>query len=47
MADTFMTYSGAHRAALDWAIASGIPHGGSYPKGRNKAEDGPKRRVTE
>ena len=32
--------TGADRAALDWAIASGVPHGGWCPKGR-KAEDGP------
>ncbi len=32
--------TGADRAALDWAIAHGIPHGGWCPKGR-KAEDGP------
>src|SRR6478735_3602017 len=32
--------TGADRAALDWAIAKGIPHGGWCPKGR-KAEDGP------
>lgn len=31
--------TGADRAALDWAIANGIPHGGWCPKGR-KAEDG-------
>jgi len=31
--------TGADRAALDWAIRSGIPHGGWCPKGR-KAEDG-------
>jgi hypothetical protein len=31
--------SGADRAALDWAMASGIPHGGYCPKGRI-AEDG-------
>lgn len=31
--------TGADRAALDWAIAKGIPHGGWCPKGR-KAEDG-------
>jgi hypothetical protein len=30
----------ADRAALDWAIANGIPHAGWCPKGR-KAEDGP------
>ena len=32
--------TGADRAALDWAIARGMPHGGWCPKGR-KAEDGP------
>lgn len=32
--------TGADRAALDWAIANGIPHGGWCPKGR-LAEDGP------
>lgn len=32
--------TGADRAALDWAIESGIPHGGWCPKGR-LAEDGP------
>jgi len=32
--------TGADRAGLDAAIASGIPHGGWCPKGR-KAEDGP------
>jgi len=32
--------TGADRAALDFAIANGIPHGGWCPKGR-KAEDGP------
>jgi hypothetical protein len=31
--------TGADRAALDWAIAEGIDHGGWCPKGR-KAEDG-------
>ena len=31
--------TGADRAALDWAIANGIRHGGWCPKGR-KAEDG-------
>ncbi|MDZ8187895.1 MAG: putative molybdenum carrier protein [Nostoc sp. ChiSLP02] len=31
--------TGADRAALDWAIARQIPHGGWCPKGR-KAEDG-------
>lgn len=30
---------GADRAALDWAIAHGIPHGGWCPRGR-RAEDG-------
>jgi hypothetical protein len=30
--------TGADRAALDWAIANGISHGGWCPKGR-KAED--------
>jgi hypothetical protein len=36
--------TGADRAALDWAIEHGIPHGGRCPKGR-LAEDGeiPKR----
>jgi hypothetical protein len=36
--------TGADRAALDWAIEHGIPHGGWCPKGR-LAEDGeiPKR----
>ncbi len=41
--------TGADRAALDWAIARGLPHGGWCPRGR-KAEDGtiPKRyRLTE
>lgn len=41
--------TGADRAALDWAIARGIPHGGWCPRGR-KAEDGtiPRRyRLTE
>ena len=32
--------SGADRAALDWAIARGIPHEGWCPEGR-RAEDGP------
>ena len=32
--------TGADRAALDWAIKRGVPHGGWCPKGR-KAEDGP------
>jgi hypothetical protein len=32
--------TGVDRAALDWAIANGIPHGGWCPKGR-RAEDGP------
>lgn len=32
--------TGADRAALDFAITYGIPHGGWCPKGR-KAEDGP------
>jgi putative molybdenum carrier protein len=31
--------TGADRAALDWAIRNGIPHGGWCPSGR-KAEDG-------
>jgi Circularly permutated YpsA SLOG family len=31
--------TGADRAALDWAIAQGIPHGGWCPQGR-QAEDG-------
>jgi len=31
--------TGADRAALDFAIAHGIPHGGLYPRGR-KAEGG-------
>ncbi|HET6914026.1 MAG TPA: putative molybdenum carrier protein [Rhodanobacteraceae bacterium] len=31
--------AGADRAALDWAIARGIPHSGWCPRGR-KAEDG-------
>lgn len=31
--------AGADRAALDWAIAHGIPHGGWCPPGR-MAEDG-------
>ena len=32
--------TGADRAALDFAIEHGIPHGGRCPRGR-KAEDGP------
>src|SRR5258705_210532 len=32
--------TGADRAALDWAIEHGVPHGGWCPKGR-PAEDGP------
>jgi hypothetical protein len=32
--------AGADRAALDWAIAHGVPHGGWCPAGR-RAEDGP------
>ncbi len=32
--------TGADRAALDWAIEHGVPHGGWCPKGR-LAEDGP------
>jgi hypothetical protein len=32
--------TGADRAALDWAIKHGIPHGGWCPQGR-LAEDGP------
>ena len=32
--------AGADRAALDWAIRRGVPHGGWCPRGR-KAEDGP------
>ena len=35
--------TGADRAALDFAIEHGIPHGGWCPKGR-RAEDGPIRR---
>ena len=31
--------TGADRAALDWAIARALPHGGWCPRGR-KAEDG-------
>src|ERR1043166_3929987 len=31
--------TGADRAALDWAIEKGVPHGGWCPQGR-KAEDG-------
>jgi hypothetical protein len=41
--------TGADRAALDWAIAHGIPHGGWCPRGR-RAEDGtipPRYRLTE
>jgi hypothetical protein len=41
--------SGADQAALDWAIANSIPHGGWCPKGR-KSEDGkinPKYQLTE
>ncbi|HEV8441171.1 MAG TPA: putative molybdenum carrier protein [Methylomirabilota bacterium] len=41
--------TGADRAALDWAIARGLDHGGWCPKGR-KAEDGtidPRYRLTE
>lgn len=41
--------TGADRAALDWAIAHGIEHGGWCPAGR-RAEDGPldaKYRLTE
>jgi hypothetical protein len=33
--------TGADRAALDWALAHGVPCGGWCPRGR-KAEDGPK-----
>ena len=33
--------TGADRAALDWAIERGIPHGGFCPAGR-MAEDGPR-----
>jgi hypothetical protein len=32
--------TGADRAALDWAMANGVAHGGWCPKGR-RAEDGP------
>ena len=32
--------TGVDRAALDWAIAAGIEHGGWCPRGR-RAEDGP------
>ena len=32
--------TGADRAALDWALARGVPHGGWCPRGR-RAEDGP------
>ena len=32
--------TGVDRAALDWAIALGVPHGGWCPRGR-RAEDGP------
>ncbi len=32
--------TGADRGALDAAIAAGVPHGGSCPRGR-RAEDGP------
>ena len=32
--------TGADRAALDWAMAHGVPHGGWCPQGR-LAEDGP------
>lgn len=32
--------AGADRAALDWAIARGVRHGGWCPKGR-RSEDGP------
>ncbi len=41
--------TGADRAALDWAIACGIPHGGWCPPGR-EAEDGaidPRYQLTE
>lgn len=31
--------TGADRAALEWALANGVPHGGWCPRGR-KAEDG-------
>ena len=33
--------TGADRAALDWAIKHGIPHGGWCPKGRRSEEKGP------
>jgi hypothetical protein len=33
--------TGADRAALDWAIAHSVPHGGWCPKGR-RAEAGPR-----
>ena len=43
MQDSFKIISGgqtgADRAALDWAIANGVPHGGWCPLGRS-AEDG-------
>lgn len=32
--------TGADRAALDWAMERGVPHGGWCPRGR-RAEDGP------
>jgi hypothetical protein len=32
--------TGVDRAALDWALALGLPHGGWCPRGR-RAEDGP------
>jgi hypothetical protein len=32
--------TGADRAALDWALAHRVPHGGFCPRGR-RAEDGP------
>ncbi|MCF7974488.1 MAG: putative molybdenum carrier protein [Phycisphaerae bacterium] len=32
--------TGVDRAAMDWAIRSGVPHGGWCPRGR-LAEDGP------
>jgi len=31
--------TGVDRAALDWALANGVPHGGWCPRGR-RAEDG-------
>jgi hypothetical protein len=31
--------TGVDRAALEWALVNGVPHGGWCPKGR-KAEDG-------